>query len=45
MAEAWLDVGSAWEDVPAEAEEYRELDSERAVGIGPRGMGLESSPS
>jgi hypothetical protein len=31
MAEAWLDVLSAWEDARAGAEEYRELGSERVL--------------
>ena len=46
MGEAWRDFLSAWEDVRAEAEEYRELDGERVlvlVRIGGRGKasGLE----
>lgn len=43
MAEAWRDVLSAWEEFRAEAEEYRELDSERVlVFLHNRGRGRTS---
>jgi len=31
MAEVWLDFLSAWEELHAEAEEYRELDGDRVL--------------
>jgi ketosteroid isomerase-like protein len=31
MAEAWLDFLGAWEELHAEAEEYRELDGDRVL--------------
>jgi hypothetical protein len=33
MAEIWRDFLSAWEDVRFEADEYRELDSERVLAL------------
>jgi ketosteroid isomerase-like protein len=33
MAEAWRDCLSAWEKFSVEAEEYRELDKERVLGL------------